>query len=80
MPPTMNKDNSNLHLCHITKTKPAQRWGLQPNAQRLGGGGKHYPPLTQKQRAVEIHRRRQSKARNEKVQMSSYFVFNKGQM
>ena len=45
------------------------------------GGGKYYPLcLLIKQRAVEIHGRRQSEARNEKVQMSAYFFFKKGQM
>ena len=41
------------------------------NPRGAGGGVNITPLLTQKRRAVEIHGRRQSKARDEKVQMSA---------
>ena len=56
--------------------RPLTRAALGSPAERAAlGGGKYYPLLTKKQRAVEIYGRRQSKARNEKVQISAYFYF-----
>ena len=54
---------------------PLTRAALGSPAERAALGGKYYPPplLTKKRRAIEIHGRRQSKARNEKLQMSGYF-------
>ena len=60
-----------LH-CSLTRAalvSPAERAAL--------GGGKYYPLLTQKRRAVEIHVMRQSKSRNEKIQICAYVFLNK---
>ena len=36
-------------------------WLVNPHGAGVKTGGKYYPPLTQKSRAVEIHGRRHSK-------------------
>ena len=60
----------NKYYAHLLNPR---RWGLQPNMRRWDVVCVNITPplLTEKPRAVEIHGRRQSKARNEKVQVSA---------
>ena len=51
--------------------------GVSSRTRGDGGGGKYYPLLSQKRRAVGIHGRQQAKARNEKVQMSFFFKYRR---